>query len=59
MELAWSTTSAIFAHGSQTLLAERLSRLVPDATKVWFGTSGSEAMDMIGRDFRTASGRRS
>ena len=38
-------------------LAERLGGLVADATNVWFGTSGSEAMDMIGRYFRTASGR--
>lgn len=54
---AWATTSAIFAHRSQTELAERLNQLVPGDTKVWFGTSGSEAMDMIGRYFRTASGR--
>lgn len=54
----WSTTSAIFAHPAQTELAIRLNDLVPGDTKVWFGTSGSEAMDTIGRYFRTASGRR-
>jgi 4-aminobutyrate aminotransferase len=53
----WSTTSAIFAHRSQTDLARRLNQLVEGDTRVWFGTSGSEAMDMIGRYFRTASGR--
>jgi 4-aminobutyrate aminotransferase len=53
----WSTTSAIYAHEAQTALAERLSALIPVDTKTWFGTSGSEAMDTIGRYFRTASGK--
>lgn len=57
METEWSTTSAIFPHRGQTVLAERLNSLVPGDTKVWFGTSGSEAMDTIGRYFRTASGK--
>ena len=54
---AWSTTSAVFAHPRQTELAERLSSLVPGETKVWFGNSGSEAMDMLSRYTRLASGR--
>ena len=54
---AWSTTSAIFAHPRQTELAERLSGLVPGNGKVWFGNSGSEAMDMLSRYTRLASGR--
>lgn len=53
----WSTTSAIFAHRAQTELAERLAGLVGGDVKVWFGTSGSEAMDTIGRYFRAASGK--
>jgi 4-aminobutyrate aminotransferase len=53
----WSTTSAIFAHADQTALAERLADLVEGDVKVWFGTSGSEAMDTIGRYFRVASGK--
>ena len=57
MGRAWSTTSAVIAHPSQTALAERLNALIPGETKVWFGTSGSEAMDMIGRYMRVASGR--
>ncbi len=54
---AWSTTSAIFAHHTQTELATRLATFVPGGVKVWFGTSGSEAMDLISRYFRIASGR--
>lgn len=57
MDGPWSTTSAIFAHADQTALAERLAGLVGGDVKVWFGTSGSEAMDTIGRYFRTASGK--
>jgi 4-aminobutyrate aminotransferase len=53
----WSTTSAIFAHPAQTVLAERLGGLVDGDAKVWFGTSGSEAMDAMGRYFRVASGK--
>jgi 4-aminobutyrate aminotransferase len=54
---AWSTTSAIFAHPAQTELAERLVSLAGGGVKVWFGTSGSEAMDTIGRYFRVATGK--
>jgi 4-aminobutyrate aminotransferase len=54
---AWSTTSAIFAHDRQTELAARLAAMIDGDVKVWFGTSGSEAMDVMGRYFRTASGR--
>jgi 4-aminobutyrate aminotransferase len=53
----WSTTSAIFAHPAQTELAERLASLAGGGVKVWFGTSGSEAMDTIGRYFRIATGK--
>jgi 4-aminobutyrate aminotransferase len=53
----WSTTSAIFAHSYQTRLAERLAACVGGDVKVWFGTSGSEAMDTIGRYFRAATGK--
>lgn len=57
MDGPWSTTSAVFAHEAQALLAERLNKLLPGDTKVWFGTSGSEALDMLVRYARTASGR--
>jgi 4-aminobutyrate aminotransferase len=57
MEGPWSTTSAVFAHEAQALLAERLNALIPGDTKVWFGTSGSEALDMLARYARLASGR--
>ena len=53
----WSTTSAIFAHEDQAVLAERLSDLLGGERKVWFGNSGSEAMDALARSFRAASGR--
>jgi 4-aminobutyrate aminotransferase len=53
----WSTTSAIFAHRGQAQLAERLASLVEGDVKVWFGNSGSEAMDAAARALRAASGR--
>ncbi len=53
----WTTTSAIFAHRAQTELAERLASLVDREFKVWFGNSGSEAMDAAARSLRAASGR--
>jgi 4-aminobutyrate aminotransferase len=57
MAAEWSTTSAIFAHRAQTELAQRLAELGGGDVKVWFGTSGSEAMDTMARYFRRASGR--
>ncbi len=52
----WSTTSAVVAHQAEITLAARLNALVPGDTKVWFGTSGSEALDMLARYVRSASG---
>jgi 4-aminobutyrate aminotransferase len=57
MDGPWSTTSAVFAHEAQAALAERLNALVPGDTKVWFGTSGSEALDMLTRYTRLVTGR--
>jgi 4-aminobutyrate aminotransferase len=57
MDGPYSTTSAIFAHRYQTDLAERLAGYAEGDMKVWFGTSGSEAMDTIGRYFSAAAGK--
>lgn len=57
MKGPWSTTSAVFAHEAEAMLAARLNALLPGDTKVWFGTSGSEALDMLARYTRAASGR--
>ena len=57
MEGPWSTTCAVFAHEAEATLAARLNALLPGETKVWFGTSGSEALDMLARYTRAVSGR--